>query len=68
MSVTTGIAEGIFKADDSFKATAIKALEEIQFFYWKSNSDISKELYDAMLAKHPEYKWYTICFTNGCCE
>jgi hypothetical protein len=64
MSVTVYHAEGIFKASDSpYKATAVKALEEIQDFKGKTNSDRTKVLRDAMIAKHPELKWYTICFT-----
>ena len=67
MSVTTGIAEGIFKADDSFKANAIKAMEEIQNFKGITNKDRAEVIHDTMIAKHPEYKWYTICFSDGHC-
>ncbi len=45
MSVTVSGAHGIFEADDSpFKATAIKALEEIQDFKDKTNYDKAKVL------------------------
>jgi hypothetical protein len=50
MSVTVNKANGIFEADDSaYKATAIKALEQIQDFKGKTNSDRAKVVIDSMI-------------------
>ncbi len=64
MSVEVKRAGGIFEADESpYKATALKAVKKMNF-YKKSWFDIATEVWEALKNKHPEYHWYSICYSE----
>ena len=66
MSVEVCLADGIFTVDDfPCKATAIKAVVEMHDFDDKDNWFKAWKVFDALNNKHPEYKWFTMCHTDG---
>ncbi len=65
MSVAVVDAYGIFEANDSvYKATAITAVKEMNF-YGKTNFQKAEVVLETFQNKHPEYDWYSVCFSSG---